>query len=239
MNTLVLLPGLDGTGSLFAPLLQELPKWIEPRVVAYPYARCLGYADLEALVKAALPVDRPYVLLGESFSGPIAIRIAAAQPPGLIGVILVCSFARNPYPLFAWAQGVARRVSPRLLPATLRATLALGSGSGGPLRTAMEHAVTSVAPEVLAHRAATVLGMDDTALLKRLVVPTLYLRAARDYVVPSRAGDWIRDHLPQLELEEIDGPHMLLQANAREAARVIGLWVQALSPQLGAHGIDS
>src|SRR5450631_2350467 len=134
MTTLVLLPGLDGTGSLFAPLIQELPEWMEPRVVVYPRDRCLGYADLDVLVNAALPVDRPYVLLGESFSGPIAIRVAAAQPAGLIGVILVCSFARNPYPLFAWAQGVADRVSPDLLPATLRAMLVLGSASGGPLR---------------------------------------------------------------------------------------------------------
>ncbi|MBX9790721.1 MAG: hypothetical protein K2Y37_17530 [Pirellulales bacterium] len=42
MTTLVLLPGLDGTGSLFADFVSALDGQIETVVVAYP-AR-VGYA---------------------------------------------------------------------------------------------------------------------------------------------------------------------------------------------------
>ena len=101
LPTLVLLPGLDGTGILFEPLARALGVDLDVRVVRYPSDPTLGYRELESLARAALPTDRPFVILGESFSGPIAIRLAADSPPGLVGLILVVTFARNPYPLLA------------------------------------------------------------------------------------------------------------------------------------------
>ncbi|HMA00429.1 MAG TPA: hypothetical protein VKP66_20995 [Steroidobacteraceae bacterium] len=80
---LLLLPGLDGTGKLFAAFLRALGPGVESRVVEYSPDEPLGYEELELRVRAALPRDRPYVLLGESFSGPIAMRIAASAPAGL------------------------------------------------------------------------------------------------------------------------------------------------------------
>jgi surfactin synthase thioesterase subunit len=69
---LVLLPGLDGTGTMFAPFVAELPPWIEPVVLDYP-AEPLGYADLARRLATRLPEDRPFFLLGESFGGPLAL----------------------------------------------------------------------------------------------------------------------------------------------------------------------
>src|SRR5687768_1455482 len=96
--TLVLLPGMDGTGLLFADFVAALGAQVETQVLRYPPDEILGYAELEARVRAALPTDRPLVLLGESFSGPIAISIAATPPPNLRGLILCCTFARFPLP---------------------------------------------------------------------------------------------------------------------------------------------
>ena len=50
MPTLVLLPGLDGTGDFFQPLLESLASRVRTRVVRYPidggfdYATCLELA---------------------------------------------------------------------------------------------------------------------------------------------------------------------------------------------------
>jgi pimeloyl-ACP methyl ester carboxylesterase len=77
LPVLVLLPGLDGTGKLFAEFVEALKSVVECVVVAYPCDQPMGYGELEGLVVSALPKDRPFVLLGESFSGPLAIRIAA------------------------------------------------------------------------------------------------------------------------------------------------------------------
>jgi pimeloyl-ACP methyl ester carboxylesterase len=98
---LVLLPGMDGTASLFSEFSTALGAEFEVIPVSYPSDVPLGYRELEQVARAALPEDKPFVLLGESFSGPIAIAIAASSPPGLLGLVLCCSFARNPLPLVA------------------------------------------------------------------------------------------------------------------------------------------
>ena len=90
----VVLPGLDGTTVLLAPFLAALQgRGVPASAVGYPGDRPLDYDALEPLVRAQLP-RTPFVLLGESFSGPLAIRIAADPPPGLRGLVLSTTFAR-------------------------------------------------------------------------------------------------------------------------------------------------
>jgi len=85
--TLILLPGLDGTGKLFSGFVRALGADIDAQIVSYPVDQPLGYAELETLVRATLPADRRFVVLGESFSGPIAIQIGANPPAGLAGAV--------------------------------------------------------------------------------------------------------------------------------------------------------
>src|SRR5215472_15855847 len=73
--SVILLPGLDGTGRLFDPLLKELPADLHARVVTYPTDARLDYAALEGLVEAALPKNDPFIIAAEAFSGPVAIRL--------------------------------------------------------------------------------------------------------------------------------------------------------------------
>ena len=79
MTALVLLPGMDGTGDLFAPLLSALPPALRTIVVRYPCDRPLAMPNWRR-TRARAPQDQPFVLLGESFSGPIAAAIAARRP---------------------------------------------------------------------------------------------------------------------------------------------------------------
>jgi len=53
ITRLVLLPGMDGTGILFEPLLNVLPREWEPIVVRYPPDEARGYDELLEVVKAA------------------------------------------------------------------------------------------------------------------------------------------------------------------------------------------
>jgi len=80
---LVLLPGLDGTGELFEHFVNALTDQTQALIFRYPAEARLGYAELTKFVKEQLPVNEPYILLGESFSGPIAVSIAATQIPML------------------------------------------------------------------------------------------------------------------------------------------------------------
>src|SRR5689334_21645025 len=92
---IVLLPSMDGTGELFAEFRLMKPAGFEVSVIELP-EEPLSYADLERLIEPRLSQDEPFVLLGESFSGPLAIRLAAKRPPNLRGLILCNSFVSAP-----------------------------------------------------------------------------------------------------------------------------------------------
>ena len=105
MTRLVLLPGMDGTGELFAPFIAALDGW-PTTVISYPPDREMEYAGHEAHARARLPLDGDYVLLAESFSGPVGIALAASRPRGLRGLILCASFAVNPLPRLAFMKPI-------------------------------------------------------------------------------------------------------------------------------------
>jgi hypothetical protein len=93
---LILLPGMDGTGDLFEEFVSNLPSWVAPQVVSYPLDQKLSYAQLSERVEAVLPSSEPFAILAESFSSPLAVRIAARGPENLKPVILCAGFVATP-----------------------------------------------------------------------------------------------------------------------------------------------
>jgi pimeloyl-ACP methyl ester carboxylesterase len=219
--TLVLLPGLDGTGKLFADFLKALDLGVRTRVVPYPPDVPLGYDELEPLVRAALPAQGAFVLLGESFSGPLAIRIAARPPPGLTGLILCVTFASNPYPRLAWARRLAAFIPLKSVPRWIRAPLMWGSASPSDAPRQSERAMAGVAAKVIRRRIAELLAADETAALEKIAVPTLVLRATRDRVVSKAATMRIIRGVPHARQVDVDGPHLLLKTRPQECAAAV------------------
>jgi pimeloyl-[acyl-carrier protein] methyl ester esterase len=214
---LVLLPGLDGTGMLFRAFLRTLDPVIRTAVVSYPPDQDIDYAGLETVARASLPAQEPFVVLAESFSGPIAIAIAASRPAGLRGLILSCSFASNPRPLLAPFRWLVRFLPVRAAPVRLLALSALGRFATPALRTEFTEALSRVSPSVIRGRLRTVLGVDVSALLNRIDAPVLYLRASGDRLVPGSASHRF-SAMPRIRFVEIEAPHFLLQARPSEAA---------------------
>jgi pimeloyl-ACP methyl ester carboxylesterase len=219
--TLVLLPGLDGTGKLFSEFVRALDGRVDSRIVTYPKDVPLGYDELETLVLAALPRDQSFVLLGESFSGPIAIRIAARPPAGLVAVILCGTFAKNPFPWARWARPLAAYLPLKSLPRWVRAPLMWGSMLPDRAPAQKERATAGVSHAVIRHRIAALLAVDETPALRQIRLPTLVMRARDDWVIPRATTAWILKTLPAAQLVEIDGPHLLLQTRAPECAAVV------------------
>jgi pimeloyl-[acyl-carrier protein] methyl ester esterase len=214
---LVLLPGMDGTGVFFADFAAAMPAECKPVIVAYPNDPKLGYTELEGLARVALPQDRPFVLLGESFSGPIAISIAASHPPGLRGLILCCTFARSPHPLLPLATAALRpfpagRVPPFILHRNL-----FGRFDSPHHRARLAELRGLVSPETLKARLDAVAHVDVSEQLRRVAVPILYIRAKRDRVVSRASGDYVKKIRPDAVVAELDAPHLLLQTIPRGA----------------------
>ncbi|MGA2777282.1 MAG: alpha/beta hydrolase [Steroidobacteraceae bacterium] len=226
--SLVLLPGLDGTGKMFTRFVAVLGPCIQTQTVVYPVDQCLGYRELETRVRAVLPSGGRFVVLGESFSGPIAIRLAADPPAGLVGLVLCVTFAKNPYPLLAWAQPWAAALPVKSLPRWVRAPFMWGASSPDGAPDEADRATAAVDEAVLRHRIAAVMAADETPALTLIRVPTLVMRASHDHVIPRASSEYIRQHLPQAELIEIDGPHLLLQSRPSQCAAAISQFVRGL-----------
>ncbi len=217
--TLVLLPGMDGTGLMFEPLLRALDSF-ETRVVRYPVA-LTSYPDCVAFARTALPVNRPFLLLGESFSGPVAIALAAERPKGLAGLVLCGTFARNPRPALAWIAPLFRALPPMRLPLPLLRRLLLDRWDSGPLTTLVQTMLPHVPIPTLKARLLAVLAVDYTAMLSQIQVPTMALCAGQDRLVPKEATDWIHAHRPNLDIVTLQGPHWLLQTRPEACAQAI------------------
>ena len=216
---LVLLPGMDGTGRMFEPFLAALGDF-ETRVVRYP-AALMSYAACIHHVRTLLPRDQPFVLLGESFSGPVAVALAAERPEGLVALVLCGTFARNPRPGLAWAAPLLRFLPARRLPLALIRFLLLGRWATEPLLALVRSMLPEVPAATLKGRLLAVVAGDQTPLLGRIQVPTLALAAAQDRLVPPAATRWLRAHLPNLDIARLQGPHWLLQTRPDATAQAI------------------
>jgi len=228
VKTVVLLPGMDGSGELFSRFVTALGPGIEPLVQRYPTDRPLGYAELAARVREALPTDRPYVLLAESFSGPIGIELAAQGPSQLTGLVLCCSFARNPRPAMRALQALLPVIPLAAMPVSPLGRALMGSDFEHALQSELAKAIGQLPTPVMRARLRAVLGVDATAGWREVRQPALYLRAEHDLVVPRSAGDWLLKTRPGTELVELPGPHLLLQTRPGAAASAVRRFLQRL-----------
>jgi len=230
--TLVLLPGLDGTGEFFQPLLDCLDgAGIRIRVVRYPVDGGLDYPACTALARAALPVDGPFILLGESFSGPIAIELAANAPPGLVGVILCVTFACNPRPRLS----IIRPLLPYMpfhgskSSVALSRFLVLGRWISPSVRELHLKILSMVPAATLRARLLAIADCDVRAALREVRLPILCLAAKHDRLIPGSAVRAIQEAAPAAKVVELDAPHCLLQCVPAMAARLIMHFARELS----------
>jgi sigma-B regulation protein RsbQ len=219
----VLLPGLDGTGRLFEPFLRVLPDGIHPIVVSYPTDRHPGYETLATHARQSLPTDSDYVLVAESFSGPVAAIIAGSLPRALRAVVFVGSFAWSPLPrMFRWMSPLARPlvVWPGRSRLVLR-TLLVGWDCPPETLALVHSVVRSVPSAVLADRMRLILASRQRWAPDNLDVPVLYLAAERDRLVGKRGLRTVQILKPEAAIVRLDAPHLLLQTKPMEALRAI------------------
>lgn len=226
---LVLLPGMDGTGELFAPFLAALLASLTPHVVAYPTNIVMGCDALLEVVSAELPADEPYILLAESFSTPLAVRLAASQPHGLAGLVLVSGFVSSPVTGTQRAMMHAGADIFRLkLPRWAVTRFMLGEGAPRELIEAVLHAVARVEPKVLAERAREIAATNVRREFGSLQVPTLLLQPTEDRLLPAVCRTKCVEGVACTQVA-IDGPHLLLQRQPAKCAEAITQWAGKLT----------
>jgi pimeloyl-ACP methyl ester carboxylesterase len=225
----VLLPGLEGTGTLFADFVSHLPPTLEVIVGKYPAQRFLSYEDLLPLVAEIVPAETPFVLVAESFSTPLAAMFAATRPPNLVGLILCAGFITSPAKDWTLlAKILARRTLLRISPPRwFLQHFVMGNNPPATLEANFREALRDMDAEVLAARLREVLKCDAREELRRTKIPLMYIQAGRDRLVPPECFAEIQLVRPDAQLVSIRGaPHLVLQAEPRKCADAIVKFVR-------------
>jgi len=228
--SLVLLPGLDGTGNLFDPLKSNLHDWVKPIVVSYLKDKPYGYQSLKTIVSNALPINTDFVILGESFSGPLAVMVAGEKPRGLKGIILCASFVRNPFKLIpSWFSLLSISPIYKLWPATIKLRTIFGNGKYRRLADMALDSIKSVKPNVIARRVKAILNVNVEKDLAKIDVPMLYLASQKDHLIKKHNVVGIKKIRRELIVTEINTQHFILQLEPKKSADEIEIFIKTIS----------
>ena len=220
---IVLMPGLDGTGKSFEPLLPLVAAGARVTTVRYPADRPLSFDETVACAASQIPKDMPLVVIAESFSGPVAVRMIAS---GLIrpkALVLCATFARSPHPVL-WRIVRFLRLPLVIRPEMPRSFFRFVIGPDHlidallPLWKKVHEGVPS---RILDSRLALINATDVTSDLPGLTLPCLYLQASKDRVVPASCLKNIARRIPHLQVISIEAPHFILQAAPRDCLQAI------------------
>jgi pimeloyl-ACP methyl ester carboxylesterase len=222
-QSILILPGMDGTGKLLLNFAAALPEQMRCEVSQYPTDVSLSYDQLANIVRSFCEDSPPFVLIAESFSTPLAIRIAAENPANLRGLILCAGFATSP------VRGLKHWLASLLAPALMRLPLPeaairswlVGHDAESTLVTAVRETIASVKPAVLSARLRAVLACDVRPELREINVPMLSLQARHDRLVGPHCVEQIRTIRPDVRTVVVDGPHFLLQREPQRCAQAV------------------
>jgi pimeloyl-ACP methyl ester carboxylesterase len=234
---LVLLPGMDGTGDLYADFVSALPSNFETTTVRYPTDRCLSYLELGEYVRSKVPTSEPFTLVAESFSTPIAIQLAATNPTNLQGLVLCAGFATSP--LSPWLSTVCF-FSPILLrivpPRFAIEHWLVGPNAPHSLLASVAAAISSVRPRVLTARIRAVIACDARAQLVLVATPILYLQPLHDRLVSRSKIEEMLEITSQPTVETVASPHLLFQREPRRSAELVARFAQSCRASLAITG---
>ena len=208
---LVLLPGMDGTGKLFEPLLRIVPEEIQAKAVAYPES-LKSFGDYVQFASDEVTVAGNAVLVAESFSGPIAIAVLRNPPPNLRALVLVATFATPPRAFLRCLSLMAPYPLIRAVtPWAIRLFCANGNAHADVAQCAAD-VVKYLPIEVLRDRLKLLseLPSDLRRILEQSSLPILILEPTHDRLVPE--SSFISFGLRSSpNVKKIAGPHFLLQ----------------------------
>ncbi len=216
---LILLSGLDGTGNLFAPFIEVLPKSIETQVIPYPKDERLGYQELIELVNRHLSKEEEYVLLAESFSGYIAYSLALQKPKNLKAVIFVATFLENPRAILSKFLPIVplQFMLSLPMPSFIAKRFLLGIKSN--MVESLQNTLKSVSSSVLTHRLKEIVELPLAS--EKLDIKAIYIQANNDILVPKRCYEVFKKYVSNIELYKVDGSHLILQGSSFECARIV------------------
>ena len=208
----VLLPGLHGSTALYDAFVALAPPWARCLPLPLP---TVGGQTFDELSDVILPEVRPlegFVLLGESFSGPIAARLSARLGQK-VALLVLC----NPVVEMSVRvpEGILASIAASAWMPAWGAAMALSGGDMTVARAALD-AVRALPKGILARRTSAVYSATEEDLASRLAPPLLTILGTGDNVVSVARSRAFFSRVPEGTIAEIEGPHLIVQTRPAE-----------------------
>lgn len=224
---LILMPGLDGTGKLFKPLIDALGNEVTTHIISYPSETHLTYDKLSEYLKNQLiDIDEQIVLLAESYSGPVALKLLKDPLPNIKAVIFSATFCESPKSLLIFLGRILplAQILKIPMPIPFIKFFCLGSDISSETVNIFKKTIAKSNFRVLAKR---IVEISRLKLFKPEMgkIPCCYIQAQMDKLVPSDCFDSFKKIIPQIELIKIKGPHFILQSRPHECKEIIAKFI--------------
>ncbi len=192
-------------------------------IVRYPTARLLSFEETVECAVSQIPASQPPVVIAESFSGPVAVRMIASGLVKARALVLCATFARPPHPI-AWRIAHFFRLPLLIGPNMPRAFFRHFIGDERQIDALLplwKKVHAEVPRQILTSRLSLINHLDVTGDLRKLVIPCLYLQAENDRIVPAKCLKDFEQNVPHLSVRKIKAPHFILQAQPESCLMAI------------------
>lgn len=231
---LILLPGLSGTSELMKWIVPFLEPYFSLRLVNLPESKTAGDQNYDQL---ASYIYNQHIaceegscwILGESFSGPIAITLAKQYPQHVAGIVLAATFAACPNKLAHKLKNLVFMILHWRFAYQWGGLLFLCGVRAFKLSKKMRRTIFSELSrssyQTTKDRLLTVVSCDVRSYLP-LAQPVLYLNAKHDWLVWKHALATLYHLQPDMEVHSFESPHLVLQFQPQETAQIIIKFMQ-------------
>ncbi len=229
---LIFVPGMDGTGRLFyrqMPLLALRFRVGTYRLRDGAERMETLVEDLEGVIGAIAPGGEPAVIVGESFGGTLALSFALAHPERVRALVVVNSFPRFlPQFRLRLAHG-AVRVMPWSVMGLVRRVTAFRLHSRHTHRSEIRYFLQQTrgtTRQGYLGRLRMLRDYDVRARLADILVPTLFIAADQDRLIPSvQAARYMAERVPGASSRVLEGHrHACLIAPGVDLAEILREW---------------
>ena len=229
---LIFVPGMDGTGRLFYRQVPLLARHF--RVATYALRddalRMDDLVDdLDRMIQTLAPDGEPAVIVGESFGGTLALSYALAHPERVRWLVVINSFPRFLPQVRLRLALMGVRATPWGVMGIVRRVTAFRIHSRHTHRSEVRYFLQQTRGTTrrgYAGRLRILKDYDVRARLAEIAVPTLFLAATEDHLIPSvEQGSYMAARVPGATLRLLDGHgHACLIAPGVDLAEIIGEW---------------
>ncbi|KZN37116.1 alpha/beta hydrolase [Pseudoalteromonas luteoviolacea] len=215
----ILIPGMDGTGKLFCPLLDQLPAGIDTHVICLN--ELIATTPIEqSLEIASLIGSEEVIILSESYSGLIAYHLSLLPYLNIKHVIFAASFLESP----SWFSRFhnllpLNLVRSNIIPDTVLSTLLFAQRKNKKLVKLFISSLQPINNVILRERLKVI--ADLTRPNRRLSIPCTYVQASNDYLVSKKSVNAFKELCTNINVVKAAGGHFIVQSNPHYFSKLV------------------